>query len=254
MPRTVLVTGSASGIGQATVARLQAAGDVVIGVDLHDADIKADLGTKEGRAHMIAEAERLSNGRLDAVLAGAGIANFSLPREIVAINYFGAIATLEGLRPLLARSDRARAVAICSTALMLPVDDAVIASCLAGDEAAAQEQILANPATAYSSSKRALALWVRRAAARPEWGGAGLLLNGVGPGVIATPMTNPLFGQPEMVELMRKSNPMAVKEFAVADEVAELLTFLLGFQNHYLTGQIIFIDGGTDIILRPEQL
>jgi enoyl-[acyl-carrier-protein] reductase (NADH) len=65
-------------------------------------------------------------------------------------------------------------------------------------------------------------------------------------------MTNPLFDQPEMVEATRKSNPMAVKEFAVADEVPELLTFLLGFENHYLTGQIIFIDGGTDIILRPE--
>ena len=252
MARNILVTGSASGIGQATAARLRAAGDTVIGVDLHHAEIEADLGTQAGRAHMIAEAERLTDGRLDGVLAGAGIANYALPSEIIAINYFGAVATLEGLRPLLARSARPRAVAICSTALMLPVDEPVIASCLAGDETAAREQILANPGTAYSSSKRALALWLRRAAARPEWGGEGLLLNGVGPGVIATPMTNPLFDQPEMVELMRRSNPMAVKEFAVADEVAELLTFLLGFENHYLTGQIIFIDGGTDIILRPD--
>jgi NAD(P)-dependent dehydrogenase (short-subunit alcohol dehydrogenase family) len=252
MARKILVTGSASGIGQATVARLKAAGDEVIGVDLRNAEIEADLGTAEGRAHMIAEAERLSNGRLDGVLAGAGIANYALPREIIAINYFGAVATLEGLRPLLARSHRPRAVAICSTALMLPVDAAVIASCLAGDEAKAREQILSNPTTAYSSSKRALALWVRQAAARPEWGGEGVLLNGIGPGVIDTPMTSPLFDQPDMVEAMRQSNPMVVKNYAAADEVAELLTFLLGFENHYLTGQIIFIDGGTDIILRPE--
>lgn len=252
MARRILVTGSASGIGQATVARLQAAGDQVIGVDLRNADIEADLGTVEGRAHMVAEAERLSGGRLDGVLAGAGIANYSLPREIIAINYFGAVATLEGLRPLLARSDRPRAVAICSTALMLPHHDAVIASCLAGNEAQAKTQILDNPNTAYASSKRALALWVRRAAARPEWGGEGLLVNGIGPGVIATPMTTPLFDQPDMIEALAKSNPMAVKEYAVADEVAELISFLLGFENHYLTGQIIFIDGGTDIILRPE--
>jgi enoyl-[acyl-carrier-protein] reductase (NADH) len=65
-------------------------------------------------------------------------------------------------------------------------------------------------------------------------------------------MTNPLFDKPDMVEALGKSNPMAVKKYAVADEVAELLTFLLSFENHYLTGQIIFIDGGTDIILRPE--
>jgi NAD(P)-dependent dehydrogenase (short-subunit alcohol dehydrogenase family) len=135
---------------------------------------------------------------------------------------------------------------------MLPSDAAVIASCLAGDEAQAKTQILDNPNTAYASSKRALALWVRRTAALPEWGGEGLLLNGIGPGVIATPMTNPLFDKPDMVEALGKSNPMAVKKYAVADEVAELLTFLLSFENHYLTGQIIFIDGGTDIILRPE--
>jgi len=252
MARRILVTGSASGIGQATAARLRAAGDQVIGVDLRDAEIEADLGTAAGRAHMVAEAERLADGRLDGVLAGAGIANWDRPREIIAINYFGAVATLEGLRPLLARSDRPRAVAICSTALMLPSDEAVIASCLAGNEAQAQTQILENPNTAYASSKRALALWVRRTAARPEWGGEGLLLNGIGPGVIATPMTNPLFDKPDMIEALSKSNPMAVKEYAVADEVAELLSFLLGFENHYLTGQIIFIDGGTDIILRPE--
>jgi NAD(P)-dependent dehydrogenase (short-subunit alcohol dehydrogenase family) len=168
MARRILVTGSASGIGQATVARLQAAGNEVIGVDLRNADIEADLSTAEGRAHMVAEAERLSNGRLDGVLAGAGIANWDLPREIIAINYFGAVATLEGLRPLLARSERPRAVAICSTALMLPSDAAVIASCLAGDEAQAKTQILDNPNTAYASSKRALALW-RRAAAERHW-------------------------------------------------------------------------------------
>ena len=42
--RTVVVTGSASGMGAATKARLEADGQRVIGVDLRDADVTADLG------------------------------------------------------------------------------------------------------------------------------------------------------------------------------------------------------------------
>ena len=48
------VTGSASGMGQAVVARLRAAGHTVIGVDIQSADIIADLSTAEGRRGAIA--------------------------------------------------------------------------------------------------------------------------------------------------------------------------------------------------------
>jgi len=44
------VTGSASGIGAAIRARLEAEGDTVIGVDLRDAEVTADLATPAGRA------------------------------------------------------------------------------------------------------------------------------------------------------------------------------------------------------------
>ena len=107
---------------------------------------------------------------------------------------------------------------------------------------------------AYSTSKNALSQWVRRAAVQPEWGGAGILLNGIGPGVVKTPMTTPLFSQPDMVKLINQSNPIAVKEYASAEEIAELLDFLLNMENNYLLGQLIFIDGGSDAILRPGQV
>ena len=47
---TICITGSASGMGAATAARLKDKGHTVIGVDVRDADIVADLGTPEGRA------------------------------------------------------------------------------------------------------------------------------------------------------------------------------------------------------------
>lgn len=43
--RTYLVTGSASGMGRAVTEKLVAAGNSVIGVDLRDADVIADLST-----------------------------------------------------------------------------------------------------------------------------------------------------------------------------------------------------------------
>lgn len=254
MGRTIVVTGAASGIGAATAQYLTGKGDRVIGVDLRGTDIDADLGTANGRTAMIEAVTRLAPDGIDGVLAGAGISNGEKPRETIAINYFGAVATLEGLRPLLARSARPRAVAICSTAAMLPSNRKVADLCLAGDEAGALAGMAAEPDTAYATSKYALSRWMRRAAVSGEWGGAGILLNGIGPGVVETPMTAPLFGQPEMVKLIGQSNPIVVEGYAQAGEIAEVIAFLLGMENHYLLGQLLFVDGGSDAILRPEHI
>lgn len=254
MSRTIVVTGAASGIGAATRDRLERAGHRVIGVDLRNSDIDADLGTVKGRAGMVEQVTRLAPDGIDAVLAGAGISAQGMDRETIGINYFGAVATLEGLRPLLAKSARPRAVAICSTAAILPSNAQVVELCLAGKEEAALDAMANDGGNAYSTSKNALSQWVRRAAVQPEWGGAGILLNGIGPGVVKTPMTTPLFDQPDMVKLINQSNPIAIKDYAGPEDIAELLDFLLNMENNYLLGQLIFIDGGSDAILRPQQV
>ena len=254
MARTVLITGAASGICQATADACRAAGDRVIGVDMRDADIVADLTTAEGRATLVREAERLAPDGLDAVLAGAGLSRADMPRETVGVNYFGAVATLEGLRRLLARSARPRAVVICSTASILQGNDQLVEACLSGDEAAALDLAATAPRSVYPDSKRAIAKWLRRTAGSPEWAGSGILLNGVGPGVVETAMTAPMLKDPQMIEMIKLSNPMVVDGYAKPEEIAELLVFLLGYTNHYLVGQLIYIDGGTDVVMRPEQV
>lgn len=152
----------------------------------------------------------------------------------------------------MARSARPRAVAICSTAALLPHDADTVAACLAGDEDDALVKIGQVPELAYMTSKRALSLWVRRAAVAADWAGAGILLNAVAPGVVETAMTAPLLADPQMREAIAQSNPMAVSEFGKPEEIAGLIGFLIGLEGRYLLGQIIFNDGGTDALMRPD--
>lgn len=105
----------------------------------------------------------------------------------VSVNYFGALATLEGLRPLLAKSAAPRAVVTASIASMMPNKPELVAKMLEGDEegalaiAAKMESDPAEAALLYASSKRAIATWVRQASISPDWAGAGIPINAVGP-------------------------------------------------------------------------
>ncbi len=133
--RTILVTGVASGIGLATRERLERDGARVIGADLREAEILTDLGSAEGRAAMVA-AVREQTPSLDGVVACAGVD--LLDPLTVRVNYFGAVATVEGVRELLVRSAAPRAVVVASQASLQPyVDAAIVDACLAGDESAA---------------------------------------------------------------------------------------------------------------------
>jgi NAD(P)-dependent dehydrogenase (short-subunit alcohol dehydrogenase family) len=252
--RTILVTGSASGIGAGTVARLREAGHRVIGVDLRDAEIETDLGTPEGRTNLVELAQRLAPDGLDGVIAGAGIAKIEDPGLIVAVNYFGAVATLQDLRPLLARGTRPRAVAIASTAALQHVQPDVVAACLAGDEADAKTKAVAAHDDVYASSKNALALWLRRAAVSAAWGGAGISLNAVGPGGVKTAMTASLFATEQGRAIMRASTPLAVADHGDPEDLAEVLDFLVNLHTGYVIGQVLFVDGGTDAIFRPDSI
>ena len=202
--RTTLVTGSRSGMGQAVAALLAGRGERVIGVDLSDAEIEGNLADAAGRFAVIAAVAARCPDGLDAVIACAGVA---IPdgRRVVAVNYFGVADLVAGLHPLLVRGTAPRAVAVASSAAILPTDADLIALCLAGEEAAACDRAQDNP-LAYASSKLALTRWIRRTSLLPGWADAGVLLNGVSPGRVDTPMIAPILATGEgraMLEALR---------------------------------------------------
>src|SRR5262245_24306419 len=251
--RTIVVTGSASGIGAATAECLRKDGHRVIDVDLRAGDVVADLGTQEGRSSALAAIERISGGALEGVVSAAGAGPYDDARIVTRVNYFGAIAMLDGLLELLARG-RDPAVAISSIgaifeALAIP---AYIEACLAGDEAGALRAIEGRDGnTAYVNAKRAFALAVRRRAA--TWGARGVRLNAILPGSTATPMLDKLHVHEALGPQVR-ALPIPLGREARPSEMAGPIAFLLGPDASYVHGELLHVGGGSDAIVRPDAI
>lgn len=250
--RTCLVTGSASGIGRATAKYLLEQGHRVITLDLHDAAVIADLATPAGRAAAIDGVVTAADGALDAVIACAGTAVMS--GLTVRVNYFGTIALLNGVRPLLAASASPRVVVISSIGIVFSAIDAAVEACLAGDEEAAVLAAETQPILAYPSSKRALARWVRRVAPTADWAGAGIAINAIGPGVVETPMIQELLDDPAGIAMLDSGVPMPLSGHSKPEQIAPVLAFLTSAENTLITGQMLFVDGGADAIIRGDDI
>jgi NAD(P)-dependent dehydrogenase (short-subunit alcohol dehydrogenase family) len=252
--RTVVVTGAASGIGAALAEDLRATAHRVIGVDRAGTEVNVDLATTSGRASLVDAVRDLAPDGIDGIVANAGV--HRQDRATVQVNHFGAVATLEGLRPLL-RPAAPRAVVVTSRAVVLPVDEAVVEACLAGDESRACRLVDALPADAehlaYASSKRAVSRWMRRLAPTADWAGAGIPLNAVAPGWVNTPMTARERSLADVARAMA-ARPMPLGGRAELGDVVPAITFFLSPANTRITGQTLIIDGGGETLMCREDI
>jgi len=251
----VAVTGSAGGIGGAIRRRIEAEGHQVIGVDVRDAEVVADLSTPDGRTAATAGVVEHSGGTLDGLVVAAGIGgSTAAPPDMVArINYFGAIALLEGLRSNLEGGALRAAVAISSnSATLVPVEDSTLVdACLGGDEAAAVAAAASmDGETVYGNAKHALARKVRRLAV--DWAPT-LRVNAVAPGPVLTGLTEEALRHPVTGDLIR-SLPVPLDRWGEQDEIASAVWFLLSPESAWTTGTLLFVDGGTDAMFGPDRL
>ncbi|MEI5133386.1 SDR family oxidoreductase [Streptomyces libani] len=85
-----------------------------------------------------------------------------------------------------------------------------------------------------------------------DWAGAGIPLNAIAPGTVVTPMTEPMLASPDMRKIVDATVPMPLHGHAQPEQIVPLLAWLTSPGNELVTGQVVFIDGGADAVLRGD--
>jgi NAD(P)-dependent dehydrogenase (short-subunit alcohol dehydrogenase family) len=216
--------------------------------------VVADLSTTAGRERAVAEATERCGGTLAGIVTCAGLAGAPdrAGSLLAAVNYFGTVDVLVGLRPLLAPGGAAVAISSNSTTVQPAIPAELVEACLEHDEArSAQIADACGSLLAYPATKLAVAHWVRRQATGPSWAGSGLRLNAIAPGLIDTPMVAAMRANPETGPLLDML-PIPLSRPGRPEEIAAVVEFLLGPDGSFFCGSVLFCDGGSDALLRTR--
>lgn len=232
--RVALVTGGSCGIGQEIAKELQACGSAVVVADLVPPD---DDGAGEYFHTDLTSAEAIDvlfenvisrHQRLDVLVNNAGLRRNAPSTELSLADWTAVLNV------------NLTAAFLCSAAIARHALDRGTPASIVNIASTAAQVGLPGRA-AYCASKSGL-LGLTRALA-VEWAQSGIRVNAVGPGFVRTHMHDTLVGEGWLDEAaMLKRVPM--NRLAHPSEVAKAVRFLASDEASYMTGQVIYVDGG----------
>ncbi len=262
--KNVVITGGASGIGRALVDYVQQQGDTPIVVDCLAADHELVLDmTKSGIFYVSADVSSADSVKVAFDMIGRylgggcreGLSAIALASAETACNSIHNISknidvlinnagiTRDGLALRLSESDWDAVLAVNLKGTFLCSQQALkrmirqeksyiinIASVVGIHGNAGQAN--------YAASKAGIIALTKTLA--QEYASRNVLVNAIAPGFIQTAMTDRLSPAVKDLALSR----IALKRFGTADDVAQLVGFLMSGRADYITGQVIALDGG----------
>jgi NAD(P)-dependent dehydrogenase (short-subunit alcohol dehydrogenase family) len=229
--KVAIVTGAASGIGKATVARFREEGATVIAADVAASEdvVAADAGRDEDVRGLVEIATR-EHGGLDVFYANAGISGGLASlfeqevadwEEILRVNLIGPWLAVKHAAPVMKERGGGSIIATAS---------------VAGLRAGAG-------GPAYSASKAGVIQLVRVAAT--QLCGAHIRVNAICPGLIETGMTKGLY---DMARAAGKEDQIGhlnpLKRGGAPVEIANAALFLASDESSYVNGHALVVDGG----------
>jgi NAD(P)-dependent dehydrogenase (short-subunit alcohol dehydrogenase family) len=256
--RRVVVTGCASGIGEHVARQLTELGAEVVGLDIRareerDSEGQPALQLKEFHEVNLADPASIDQaaasigGQVDALFNVAGVSSgIKDPLRVVAINFLGSRQFTEALVPTMPPGS---AIAnVSSLAASAYRENSGVTAGLLDTVTMAEgvEWCQRNPEAladggGYRLSKEAIILYGLANVA--VLGAKGIRINCTAPGVTDTPILDQLrsaYGQ-EFLDAFR--TPLG--RVSEPSEQAAVLVFLNSKAASYITGQVIWVDGGT---------
>jgi NAD(P)-dependent dehydrogenase (short-subunit alcohol dehydrogenase family) len=237
--KTAAVIGAGSGIGEAVAIGAAQLGATVVVLDADEEAarrVAAGIGTRASAgsldirdaAAVTAQLESIAHTRdgLDIVVCTPSI-NVRKPilqysedefDRVVDLNLKGSFNVLQAAGRVMTRQGTGSIVIFASI----------------------RAQVVEPGQSVYAMTKAGIVQLVRTGAA--EFGPFGVRVNAVGPGVVETPLTAPIKADPDWFAAY--ANKSALRRWARADEMVGPTLFLASDAASYVTGTILFADGG----------
>ena len=238
--KTALITGCARGIGRAIVLRFAAEGANLVLCDLNLESLR-EVGAVAESYGVKAICRRTDVARREQVqqLVDAGVDEFGMID--IAVNNAGVFFNAPFEQTSDEQYDRIMAVNVKSVFL---VSQIVIRHWLEREVKGAIVNLASIGAAvafvdsaAYCTTKGAVAAMTRCIAL--EYGPRGIRANSMAPGIIDTPM---LPSQEDNENWAKNTIPL--RRLGEPGDVADVALFLASEESRYITGEMIFVDGG----------